>query len=288
MQFAWAEAKSVREANVVFLGVPDESGSHAARKGTSLGPNAIRKISRERAIFTRKGIKSISFPQICPSKIKMYDYGNVRKKQVTKTIQQLLSQKKFPITVGGDHSITFDILKGFDKSKKKISVVYFDAHPDFVCSSRNYYGSVVCDVLDLKYVDLKSSVEIGSRAIEAEEMQNIKKKKMKVISIADIKEKGVKKVFQEIKNYVRKNSVYLSIDVDVVDPAFAPGVDTPVPGGLSSSELQYLTQQIAHLGLVGLDVMETSPPHDIQCMTSHLAAHTIINTLSCLQLKSPI
>ena len=238
MEFAWADTKKKSEANVVILGVPDESGSHAKRKGTSLGPNSIRKVSRERAVFTRKGTKSIAFPKLCENKIKLYDQGNIKKKEVTKTIQQLLQEKKFPIIIGGDHSITYEVLKGYNNHKKKISVVYFDAHPDFVCSSRNYYGSVVCDVLDLNYVDLQSSVEVGSRAIETEEMQNIKKRNMKVITVGDVKEKGVKKIFEEIKKYVRKNKVYLSIDV--VDPAHAPGVDTPVLGGLSSSELLYL------------------------------------------------
>ena len=288
MKFAWADTKKVGDSNVVFLGVPDESGSHAARKGTSLGPNRIRKVSRERAIFTRKGMKSIAFPTMCASNIHVHDYGNIKKKHVSRTISDLVSKGKFPITVGGDHSITFEVLKGFDKVKKKISVVYFDAHPDFVCSSRNYYGSVVCDVFDLRYVDLKSSVEVGSRAIEKEEMANMKKRNMKVITPGDIAEKGVKRIFQEIKKHVGKNRVYLSIDVDVVDPGYAPGVDTPVPGGLSSTELMYLAKKVAELGLVGFDVMETSPPHDMQDMTSHLSAQLIINTLACLKLKKKL
>ena len=282
MKFAWADAKKVSDANVIFLGVPDESGSHAVRRGTSLGPDRIRRISRERAIFTRKGTKSIAFPQLCSSKLRLFDYGNIEKRHVSRLIRDLVIQHKFPVTVGGDHSITFEVLKGFDESRKKISVVYFDAHPDFVCSSRSYYGSVVCDVFDLRYISLNSSIEIGSRALEKEEMTNMKKRKMKLITPEDIVSKGVKRIFQEIKNIVHKKNTYLSVDIDVVDPAFAPGVDTPVPGGLSSNELMYLTKNIAELGLVGLDVMETSPPHDIQDMTSHLSAQLIINALACL------
>jgi agmatinase len=281
VKFAWADEKKQSNANVVIFGVADESGSHAMRKGTSRGPDKIRKISTERAIFTRKGIKSITLPHFCSTNIRLFDAGNIPKKKVTGFVANCMEKSQIPIGLGGDHSITFEILKGL-KKHKKVSVVYFDAHPDFVCSSRNYYGSVVCDVLDLKHIDLKASLEIGNRAIEKEEMINLKKQKIMSIEPEEIVEKGAAKVFEIIKRRVRKGKIYLSIDMDAVDPAFAPGVDTPVPGGLNSAEILYFVHNISSLGLLGMDVMETSPPYDYQNFTSQLAGRLVMEAISTL------
>jgi len=278
MKFAYANA-NLKEADVVIVGVPSESGSHAWRKGTAKGPDRIRKVSNIREVFKRNGKKTLAQPQTGELKSKIYDYGNIKKKDVVKVISKLVDQKKFPITLGGDHSITTQVVEGL-KKYKDIAVIYFDAHPDIICSSRKYYGSVVCDVLDMPHVDPKSSVEVGLREPEPEELKNLKKKKVKVLTSYNITEIGIKKAFQEIKKKVGKKKIYLSLDLDVVDPAYAPGVETPVPGGLTSAEFIYLMKQISKLNVIGLDVMEVTPSSDIQDMTSHLAVKTIIEFLA--------
>jgi len=279
MKFAYANAKNLKEADVVLIGVPSQSGSKAWRKGTSKGPDRIRKISNERNVFKRRGKKMLVQPQKGKIKAKIYDYGNVKKKDLSKVIEKLVDQNKFPITLGGDHSITTQVLKGL-KKHKKVGIIYFDAHPDFICSSRKYFGSVVCDVIEMKHVDVKSSIEVGIRAPEEEELKNIKIKRLKTITSNDITEKGVIKTFQAIKKQVKNTKVYLSIDMDVVDPSFAPGVETPVPGGITSAQLIYLVKRIAKLNVIGLDIMEVTPSQDIQDMTSHLAVKTIIEFLA--------
>ena len=92
----------------------------------------------------------------------------------------------------------------------------------------------------------------------------------------------IQKTFNEIKKRITKNT-YLSIDMDVLDPAFAPGVSTPVPGGLNSNELFYLTKKIANLGLIGFDIMEVNPKRDIQNRTSHLASKLLIEIASSIK-----
>jgi len=279
MKYAWANAKNYKEADIVLVGVPDESGSHAKRKGASKGPNILRKISHTES-FRRKGIKTLTQPQKGKFKGKLFDYGNINKRAVAKLTERISKDKKMPIFIGGDHSITFEILKGLDKTKKEIKIIYFDAHPDFICSSHNYYGSVVCDASRLKHVNIKKSVEIGTRASEKEELLNMKRKRIKVIHPIDVVKNGVTKTFNQIKRVVGKDNIYLSIDLDVLDPAFAPGVDTPVPGGFTTNQLFFLTKRIASLGLIGFDVMELSPPNDIQNRTSHLASKLIIEILA--------
>jgi len=279
MKYAWANAKSYKEAKSVLVGVPDESGSHAGRKGASKGPDMLRKASRTE-IFERRGKKTISQPQTGKLKGKLFDYGNVARKRVAGLAEKIVKDGKKPIFIGGDHSITFEVLKGLNKQKKEIKVIYFDAHPDFICSSHNYYGSVVCDASRLRNVNLRKSVEIGIRAPEKEELLNLKRKKIRVFHPIDIVEKGIANTFNQIKRIVGKGNIYLSIDLDVLDPAFAPGVDTPVPGGLTTNQLFYLTKKIAALGLIGFDVMELSPAYDIQERTSHLAAKLVIEVLA--------
>lgn len=284
MQFAWANVENFEKADVVIIGVPDESASRALRKGASKAPDRIRKISNEREVFERKKIKVITLPGVCPLEKRIFDHGNVKKKDISKIIEKIVSNGKIPVTIGGDHSITAEILKGIDKVKKNVSIVYFDAHPDFICSSKQYYGSVVCDILDYKNINFDSSIEIGLRAPEPEELINIRRKHLKTIASVDVVEKGLQKVVEEVKERVEEN-IYISIDMDVVDPAFAPGVSTPAPAGLLSNQLIYLLKEVSKLGIIGFDIMEVCPAYDIQDMTSHLAARIIIETISCMTCK---
>jgi len=281
MKLAWANTSKFTSAYWVIAGVPDESGSHASRKGASKGPDRLRKVTHERSVVKRGKHVTVFQPQTCSIHSGIMDYGNVKKDQVTALTKKIVAAGKVPVFVGGDHSITYNVLKGFESQKKKLSLVYFDAHPDFVPSTQEkYYGSVVYDLFGMRHILPKKSFQIGNRALEADEIANIKKSGMQTITPADIAEQGVKKAFQKIKKTVGKN-VYLSIDLDVVDPAFAPGVDTPIPGGLSSNELLYLVSKIASLNLVGFDIMELSPPNDIQDMTSDLASKLMIEIISC-------
>ena len=276
MKFAWANVTKYEEASVVLFGVPDESGSHSKRRGAALGPDAIRRVSQERYVVFRGGQRSVFQPS-CKITQKIFDYGNVKKSSVTNLVSKILADEKMPVCIGGDHSVTFEVLKAYTQ---RVSVIYFDAHPDFVCSTKNYYGSVLCDISKLKNVDVAKSVLVGVRAPEPEEQKNMEAAGLKIISPVDIAHKGVARIFEEIKKHVGKN-VYVSVDMDVLDPAFAPGVDEPVPGGLTSNELFYLVKRIAALEAIGFDVMETSPPHDRDDLTTSTAAKLVAEAMGC-------
>ena len=155
-------------------------------------------------------------------------------------------------------------------------MVYFDAHPDFVSSMTNYYGSVVNDILP--NIEISSSVQIGIRTPEQEELDNIKKHNLEVITPFDIQKKGIKQVANSILNKLG-DKVFISFDMDCVDPAYAPGVSVPVPMGLSSTDAVYLLKEIAKKGIVGMDVMEVCPSFDVKDRTSHLASRIISEVL---------
>jgi agmatinase len=273
----WANTNDFDEADIVIVGIPDESQSHALRKGTSEAPHFIRDISNIRDSFTREGKKSLGLPFTGIGRKKVLDYGNISKENINDVYQKIVSNTKIPITIGGDHSITRELIKTVAKNKGPLSVVYFDAHPDFVSSTRNYYGSVFFDILP--HIDPKTSLQVGIRTPEQEELDNLKKYDIKVITPFDIVENGVKEISNSILQTIGKN-VYISFDMDCIDPAFAPGVSVPVPLGLRNLDAIYLLKKIVEHGIIGMDIMEVCPSYDIKDRTSHLASRLISEAIS--------
>jgi len=267
-KICWANTDDFEESEFVIIGIPDESQSHALRKGTEEAPFKIRQISNLRDSFERDGKIS--------SQKKVHDFGNITRSQIESIYDKISASSKIPISIGGDHSITRQIINAITKKYGKISLVYFDAHPDFVSSMTNYYGSVVNDILP--NVEIASSVQIGIRTPEQEELDNIKKFNLEVITPFDIQKKGIKQVANSILNKLG-DKVYISFDMDCVDPAYAPGVSVPVPMGLSSTDAVYLLKEIAKKGIVGMDVMEVCPSFDVKDRTSHLASRIISEVL---------
>jgi agmatinase len=272
----WANTDEFEQSKIVILGIPDESQSHALRKGASEAPHFIREVSHMRDSFTRKGKKSLGLP-FNGIKQKIIDYGDISKDQINEVFSKIVSKEKIPIMMGGDHSITRDVIKAIASEKGPLSLVYFDAHPDFVSSTQNYYGSVFYDVLP--HIDPKTSLQIGIRTPEQEELDNLKKYEIKVITPFDIVEKGVKEISNLISQKIGKN-VYISFDMDCIDPSFAPGVSVPVPMGLKNVEAVYLLKAIVEQGIVGMDIMEVCPSYDIKDRTSHLASRIISEVIS--------
>jgi len=274
-KICWANTDDFEESEFVIIGIPDESQSHALRKGTEDAPNKIRQISNIRDSFERNGEISFGRP-FQGSEKKVHDFGNIKREQIENIYDKISASSKIPISIGGDHSITRQIINAITKKHGKISLVYFDAHPDFVSSTSNYYGSVVNDVLS--NIEIGTSVQIGIRTPEQEELNNIKKFNLEVITPFDIQEQGIKKIADSILSKLG-DKVYISFDMDCIDPAYAPGVSVPVPIGLNIIDAVYLLKEIAKKGIVGMDVMEVCPGFDVKDRTSHLASRIISEVL---------
>jgi agmatinase len=276
MKICWANTDNFDESDIVIVGIPDESKSHSLRKGTSEAPHKIREISAIRDTYKRENDISLGLP-LDGIKNKVYDYGNVERSKIRDVIDLIISKSKIPISIGGDHSISAEIIKSVSKKYGPLSLVYFDAHPDFVSSVQGYYGSVFQDVL--QYIDIKSSIQIGIRTPEKEEIDNIKKHGLSVITPFDIIRNGIQKIEETILHKIGKNT-YVSLDMDVIDPAFAPGVSVPVPLGLRNIEVALLLKSIAKQGILGFDIMEVCPNYDMRDRTSHLASRIIAEVIS--------
>src|SRR5919199_508891 len=273
IKFFRSTVETLSDADIVLLGVPDESRSHARRKGTSRGPDTIRIASNETEFFEREG-------KIIPTNAmrgnildkKILDLGNAGREQLPGIIFDIISRGKMPIIIGGDHSITTIALKEIGKMLGKISLFYFDAHPDFVSSTNNYYGSVMTD--SAEFIDFRNSMLIGTRAAEAEELDNAAKVGLEVITPLELAEVGVLKLARRLADE-RRQKRYVSIDLDCLDPAFDPGVSVPCPGGLSSTELLYLVKRTVQSGIIAMDIVELSPDFDLNNITAYVAARII-------------
>jgi agmatinase len=282
-----SNAESIFKADIVVMGVPDESKSHAKRKGASKGPDSLRTASNTFEFFERDG-KTIP---ICPMKgtlenKKILDFGNISREDLYSLIFDIVTAKKIPITIGGDHSITTIILQAVNEALDgdKMSLIYFDAHPDFVSSTRNYYGSVITD--SSNYIDFKKSVLIGTRAAEQEELLNASKRGLEIVTPLDILEVGINHVVKKIISKCKSNKVYLSIDLDCMDPGVAPGVSVPAPGGLFPLDLIYMIKKITeNLQVVGMDIVELSPDYDINQNTANHAARILMETISSMDIS---
>lgn len=270
-----ANTDNFDESEFVIVGIPDESKSHALRKGTEDAPNKIREISNLRDSFERNGEKFLGRPFQGYEK-KVHDIGNINRTQIETIYDKISTSSKIPISIGGDHSITSKIINSMTKTYGQISLVYFDAHPDFVSSTTAYHGSVITDVLSS--IEIESSIQIGIRTPEQEELDNIKKYNLNVITPFDIAQQGIEKITNSVLDKLGDN-VYVSFDMDCIDPAYAPGVSVPVPMGLNSIDAVYMLQKIAKKGIIGMDVMEVCPGFDIKDRTSHLASRLISEVL---------
>jgi len=201
--FRLSSVDKISDADIVIIGIPDESKSHAKRKGTSTGPDVLRMASNESEFFERDG----KIIPICPLRGStdnkhILDYGNTNKEDLHQLIFDLVSAKKIPIVVGGDHSLTTIVLQAIGEVYDKIGMLYFDAHPDFVSSTTNYYGSVLTD--SCKWIDFTRSLLIGTRAAEPEELENAEKVGLEVITPLDITEWGIWKTADKIRSKISK------------------------------------------------------------------------------------
>ncbi len=280
------------EAGICIMGVPFD-GAVSCGKGASLAPEKIRAMSRYLPPTTHTG-KIIR-------NLKAYDIGDVPidldwaryYKEVEDQAYNLMKQDKFSLFLGGDHSTTIPLHRAFgrywkEKGHKKIGVIHFDSHPDICDSYDGHKWSHACterrtveDVItpgDLAY--------LGLRGFEIEELEFFEAHpEILVMKAYDVFRDGhlacYKKLEERFRDY---DAVYFTLDIDVVDPAFAPGTGTPEAGGLTSLEILELTRLlIDNLPIKAMDVVEVSPPLDQENdITSWLALKIIYEVFGCL------
>jgi agmatinase len=277
---------SFLNADIIIIGFPDDSKSDAKRSGAKKGPDVLRRVYNESQYFEGAGKKLPIMPMSGSMNKKIFDLGNVSRGKMYKVVFDICSLGKRPIILGGDHSLTTIVLKAIkDSSGKKVSLLYFDAHPDFVTSLRDYHGSVLSDSADC--IDFTRSILIGTRAAEPEEIDNINKNRLEYITPLKIIEEGLASIANKIISKCGDDSyVYLSIDLDCIDPGIAPGVSVPAHVGLMPLELIFLVKKVcSNLRVIGLDLVELCPDYDVNNNTASIGSRILMEAIASLSSK---
>ena len=233
--FADAES-NFNDADFIIYGVPYDKTS-SFRLCASKGPKEIWFSSWN---FESYNIKT-GFDL---REAKIHDYGNLDVKNkkpiemvniVKNFTKKIIDQKKIPIVLGGEHSITSGIIQAFPKD---ISVVSLDAHIDFREQYENEKYSHSCVIRRISdHIDLKNVAVLGIRSAEKEEYKNSKIKSLFSKDIFTIKKQGIEKILNQTIKYLNNKKIYLTLDIDVIEPAYAPGTSTPEPFGLTPLDI---------------------------------------------------
>jgi len=269
--FADAES-SFEEAKFIVFGVPYDKTS-SFRFGASKAPKEMRQAGWNFETFNLKTGFDLR-------DAKFHDYGDLdvkddepqdMVKKVNEFASKIVSKNKIPIGLGGEHSITPGIIQAFPKD---ISVVSLDAHFDFrqIYEKEIYnHACVIRRVSD--HVGIKNIAVIGVRSAEKEEFEDAKKLGLFYIDAFEIKKYGIKKSLDKTNSYLKNKKIYLTLDIDVIDPAFAPGTSTPEPFGLTPSDIVECIEFFSS-NLIGFDVVEVCLTYDMG-QTSLLATKLV-------------
>ncbi|WHN65855.1 agmatinase [Cysteiniphilum sp. QT6929] len=275
--------KDLTNVDVAVSGVPFDLAV-TYRSGARLGPRAIRAASVQLAELTTFPWGFNPFDELA-----VIDYGDcflaphnplTTPHAIQAHIKNLLDHNVFPLTFGGDHYITYPILKAMaEKYGKGLSVIHFDAHCDTWRDddedSMNH-GTMFYKAIKNGIVDPKHSAQIGIRTWNQDFMG------MNVLDAPFVHEHGVKTVIERVKQIVGDRPTYITFDIDCLDPAFAPGTGTPVSGGLSSAQGLAILRGLTGLNLIGADVVEVAPAYDHAEITAIAAAHVACDMICLL------
>ena len=283
----------------------------ADRRGVDMGPSALR-IAGLPERLQNLGYKIIDDGDIIIQikekqkvenpKLKYLDEILKTSKILAKKVEKSLSQNHFPLCIGGDHSMAIGTIAGISsyciKNKLKLGVIWIDAHADMntdrTSPSGNIHGMPLAANLGLgneKLVNFygvtpklkpENTALIGVRSIDEFEKKNIKQMNLSVYTMSDVDKLGIHRIIARVlKQFQEKvDHIHVSFDLDSVDPALAPGVGTPVPGGLNFRESHLLMESIAECGCMSsLEVTEVNPILDDKNKSAQFAAELIASSM---------
>jgi arginase len=297
--------KDPRVMRISLLGVPMDLG--ADRRGVDMGPSAIRYAGLAEKLHTLghqvEDLGSIPVPDpeaspIGDPRLKFLDSVVAVNAALADRVAQCLVDGSLPVVLGGDHSIALGSVSGAARARGPIGVIWFDAHSDFnttdTTPSGNVHGMILAALAgegDSRLVNAAGEgphVEpgriaiVGARDLDPGERVLLRAAGVHVYTMSDIDRRGMNAVTREAIERVSEGThgVHVSFDVDVVDPSEAPGVGTPVPGGVTYREAHLAMELVAESErLTSLDVVEVNPILDRENRTAILAAELVLSAL---------
>jgi len=271
-------------ADFAVLGVPFDEGTWGW-PGERYGPRAMRESSQEYNHDLTEGFYYIDGDHTVLKGKHWVDVGDVpvmptvpsqTDDKISEMVQKIRCKGAFPIVLGGDHSITFPVLRAFDMP---ITVIHFDAHLDTWNGAPGNLDHASWVNRAVQLPNVKKVVQVGPRGLanDEEAMGNARRAHTIIITAEQIHRKGVDWTLSQIP---ATENIYITLDVDVMDPTLAPGTGTLEPDGLSFTEIDGLLKGVTSKGrLVGMDVVEVNPMRDSSTRTEQTAIRLLIDTL---------
>lgn len=281
-----------KDLDFVIFGMPFDTAS-SYRSGSRFGPQAIRSIS---AMMKPNNV--ILGVNILES-LKGADYGDVNVtpgyilptyEAIEAELQPIVDADIIPIGLGGDHSVTLAELRAIAKKHGPVAMVHFDSHADIndlVFGEKYNHGTPFRRAIEEGIIDPSCSIQVGMRGslYDANEHEMAKELGLELIPAHKMREMGLPEVIKKIKERVGDKKVFLTFDIDFVDPAYAPGTGTPEVAGFTSYETLWMVRELKELNFVGFDVVEVLPAYDSGEITSYMAANICFEFISILALK---
>lgn len=272
------------DADWVITGVPFDLAT-TGRPGSRNGPDALRRASVNLAWEDRR------FPWrfALEEKLKVVDCGDLvfdcgDAEQLVTGLEahasKLLQAGKQMLTFGGDHFVTLPLLRAHAKHYGKLALVHFDAHTDtYSMGSRYDHGTMFYHAPKEGLIDTDHSIQLGIRTEYGYDGHPFQ-----VIHADDANDLPAKEIAEMIRNRVGNLPVYLTFDIDCLDPAYAPGTGTPVCGGLSTDKVLKVFRELAGLNIVGMDLVEVAPAYDqseITALAGATLATEMLHLVAC-------
>jgi agmatinase len=279
--------EDVDVCDVAVLGIPFDSGV-TYRPGARFGPHGIRAGSRLlRAYHPALDVRPFAEQQVADAGdvgCSPFDIGEAIS-QIESAAEEVLGSASRLLALGGDHTIALPLLRAMRRRHGPVALVHFDAHLD---TWDTYFGAAYTHGTpfrraweeDLLLEDRATHVGIRGPLFSPEDLVDDARFGFEIVTAMDVLDEGRRAIADRIRSRLGEAPVYVSIDIDVLDPAFAPGTGTPEAGGLTSRELLGILRGLAGVNLVGADIVEVAPPFDHAEVTAVAASHVAYEMLA--------
>ncbi|MCQ8187518.1 agmatinase [Streptomyces rugosispiralis] len=271
----------VDTADIAVVGVPFDAGV-SYRPGARFGANAVREASRQlRPYNPALDVYPFHYAQVADAGDITANPHNIDEAvaSIEAGADALLSTGAQLMTLGGDHTIALPLLRSVARRHGPVALLHFDAHLDTWDShfgAQYTHGTPFRRAAEEGLLDTSALSHVGTRGslYSKEDLDEDTKLGFGIVTAADVMRRGVDEVVQQLKERIGKRPLYISVDIDVLDPAHAPGTGTPEAGGLTSRELLEIVRGLADCYVVSADLVEVAPAYDHAEITSVAASHT--------------
>ncbi|MGN6502078.1 MAG: agmatinase [Pseudolysinimonas sp.] len=281
--------EDVPRADIAVVGIPFDSGV-SYRPGTRFGPSHVRESSRLlRPYNPAQDVSPFQLAQVVDAgdiPVNPFDLTEAVT-EVERAALALGEQVQRLVTIGGDHTVALPLLRAVAAKHGPVAVLHFDAHLD---TWDTYFGAPITHGTPFRraseegLIDLTASCHVGTRGplYSKQDLEDDERLGFSIVSSEYIEEHGVEAAIDRILTRIGDKPLYVSIDIDVLDPAHAPGTGTPEAGGLTSRELLRILRALRDQDIVGADVVEVSPAYDHAQMTGIAASHVVYELVTLL------